>query len=250
MRKMRMSNIKDLPPVSGLCIVTNGTPVEVQDGVSGRQLADLAGAGHGRRAVISADGKTVPVNPCQRYSADDLRDRSGKPVSIVNIPDRTKGMFSILGNASRDVPRTAYSQELVTDQVRHVAAQQQFGDVDFDEEKADWVVLPEYPLPRNWRRRKSPLLIVFPKDYPTTPPIGFYLPETLRSPNGHFYDAAYHGAANAPLMRGWKWYCCTVDNGSWRPYPARQKGEWLRGDNLWTYLTLINEVLASPITAD
>lgn len=250
MRKMRLNNIKDLPPASDLCIVTNGTPVEVQEGVSGRQLANLAGAGNGRRAVISADGKTIPVNPWQRYSADDLRDRSGKPVSIVNIPDRTKGIFSILGNASCDMPRTAYSQELVTDQVRHVAAQQQYGDVDFDEEKADWVVLPEFPLPRNWRRRKSPLLIVFPKDYPTTPPIGFYLPETLRSPNGHFYDAAYHGAANAPLMRGWKWYCCTVDNGSWRPYPARQKGEWLRGDNLWTYLTLINEVLASPITAD
>ena len=158
---------------------------------------------------------------------------------IASIPDRSKG------GSIYDGRRSNYSRAIITEQVHDVALNYVQGNVDFDEDNADWMVIPKFRMPKTWGVTTAPLLIVFPPEYPTTPPIGFYLPNTLTSPDGHFYNRTYHDAEEAPTLEGWNWYCCTVNEGGWRPYPARASGEWRNGDNLWTYITLINEILSS-----
>lgn len=221
-------------------VTINGRRVSIGNGVYGRELSSFAGSG---RRAVKIDGCTSEtINPLKLYGAADLTDKHGRPVKIVTIPDRTKGgMFP----GQRD----AYSRGIILEQIADVGAKFAREELSFDEENADWVVFPHFRLPPAWGVKTSPMLIVFPREYPSTPPIGFYLPSHLNSPNGHFFGQVYHGAHSAPTQEGWNWYCCTVNQGAWQPYPARQKGEWLYGDNLWTYITLINEILASPENA-
>lgn len=226
-------------------VIINGRRVPVGAGLSGRDLASMTGSAKNRRTVVIGNGRTKLLDPNRVYKAKDLTDKHGRPFKISSMPDRTKGAGSLY-SGSRD----EYSKTIITEQVIDVAQHYVRGNVDFDEDNADWLVIPKFRLPSAWQCFAAPLMIVFPRDYPTTPPIGFYLPSSLTSPNGHFYGNAYHGAESAPTLEGWNWYCCTVNNGAWRPYPARYSGDWKRGDNLWTYITLINEVLGSPIESD
>jgi len=88
-------------------------------------------------------------------------------------------------------------------------------------------------------------LIVFPTEYPVLPPVGFYLKQDIPlSVNGHLYQSAYHEACSDPLTQGWKWYCVYINAGSWQPAPVIHSGDWRKGDSLWTYFTLISEVLS------
>src|SRR6266487_1675530 len=64
------------------------------------------------------------------------------------------------------------------------------------------------------------------------------------SVNGHLYQTAYHDACSDPLTQGWKWYCVYINAGSWQPAPVMHPGDWRKGDSLWTYFTLISEVLS------
>lgn len=224
-------------------VIINGRRVPVEEGVRGDVLGRMADAGPGRRPVKVADGRSELLEPSRTYSSADLVDRHGRPVKISSIPDRTKGAELFSGQ------RDAYSAAIIREQVYDIAGKFVRGNVDFDEINTDWMVIPEFRLPPDWGVSTASMLLIFPRDYPTTPPIGFYLPASLQSPNGHFYGQAYHGASSAPTLEGWNWYCCTVNAGSWRPYPVRYSGDWRRGDNLWTYITLINEVLASPAHA-
>ncbi len=224
-------------------VIINGRRVPVGAGLSGRDLEAMAG-GAGRRTTVISNGHTRILDANKFYTSNDLKDSQGRPVKISSIPDRTKG--AELYNGRRD----NYSRAIITEQVIDVARNYVRGNVHFDEDDADWMIIPEFRLPPGWNLNLAPLMIVFPRGYPTTPPIGFYLPNTLESPNGHFFGTAYHGAAEAPIRKGWNWYCCTVKAGAWQPYPARFPGEWRKGDNLWTYITLINEVLGSPIDAN
>ena len=224
-------------------VIINGRRVPVEEGVRGDALGRMADAGPGRRPVKVADGRSELLDPSHRYSAADLTDRHGRPVKITSIPDRTKGAELYTGR------RDAWSAAIIREQVYDLAGKFVRGNVDFDEDNADWMVIPQFRLPANWSVPSTSMLLVFPREYPVNPPIGFYLPASLVSPNGHFYGQAYHGASSAPTLEGWNWYCCTVNAGSWRPSPVRYSGDWRRGDNLWTYITLINEVLASPAHA-
>lgn len=224
-------------------VIINGRRVPVEDRVRGDMLSRMAGVGTGRRPVKVADGRSELLDPGRTYSSADLTDRHGRPVKISSIPDRTKGTEIFSGR------RDARSIAIIREQVYDLAGKFVRGNVDFDEDNADWMVIPHFRLPSGWGVATAPMMLVFPRQYPVTPPIGFYLPAWLQSPNGHFYGAAYHGASSAPTFEDWNWYCCTVNNGSWRPYPALHSGDWRRGDNLWTYISLINEVLASPADA-
>ena len=144
--------------------------------------------------------------------------------------------------------RSDLSFAIIQDQVFDVGLNYAKSGYDFDEDNADWLVLPKYRMPDNWRfgGRYNPILIMFPTEYPTLPPVGFYLPDWIRaSPNGHLYRDAYHKASERPLAKGWQWYCVYVNDGAWLPAKVRNKDDWRRGDNLWTYMQLIDEALAS-----
>jgi hypothetical protein len=76
--------------------------------------------------------------------------------------------------------------------------------------------------------------------------VGFYLRADLgTSPNGHVYGTAYHDACKTPLDQGWNWYCTYYVPGSWRPASIRHVSDWRRGDNLWTHMTVVGEVLGN-----
>ncbi len=114
-------------------------------------------------------------------------------------------------------------------------------------EKEKVVFFLDYVLPPIWHNiaRTTDLLIIFPTEYPELPPVGFYLKEEIPlSVNGHLYQTAYHDACSDPLTQGWKWYCVYIHPGSWQPAPVQYPGDWRKGDNLWTYFTLISEVLS------
>ena len=221
--------------------IINGRRVKADAGVFGRQILDEMKVAPGRRAVIQRKGLQFDTVDSDRfYKPDELKDYKGRPVKVSDIPDRTKGAFG--------TPRSGLAKRIITEQVHDVAEHLFTQGVDFDEENADWFVAPSYRLPGNWGKvvASSPLLIAFPSEYPAIPPIGFYLMADIpHSPNGHLYEQAYHDAWKMPLERGWKWYCVYVQPGAWRPALIQRSGDWRRGDNLWTYLTLINEVLAS-----
>jgi len=208
------------------------------EGILGSELYKELGARADRRPIIHRGGtRFEAIQPGKRYTADDLRDRQGRPVKVEHIPDRTKGGF---GGA-----RSEESRQLITLQVFDIAEKLFKQGVDFDEANADWMVVPQFRLPPNWHHitPETALLVTFPTEYPTLPPIGFYMKADLPgSANGHLYRQAYHEAWKAPLEHGWIWYCVYLNGGAWQPAPARM---WRRGDNLWTYFMLIQEVLGS-----
>ena len=117
--------------------------------------------------------------------------------------------------------------------------------IHFDENNCDWLMLPKYPLPERWKQRWSPLMIIFPNDYPEVPPTGFYLKANLwskRQKDAHFFDGAYHGAPDL-TAQGWWWYCVLARTdivGGWRP-----SADPLKPDNLWTFLNMVREALTT-----
>ena len=244
-------------------IIVNGRRIFCGNGVSGRDITSAAGNPSKRRVVKIASGHVQKIDPFHHYSPEELRDKNGRPVKIKTMPERTKGgLLDFFGNASpasrepNPAPRPSapqtpfsgrrseFSRRLILDQINDVARNVFKAPVQFDN-GGDWVVFPSFRLPGNWSVPTTPLMILFPTDYPVLPPIGFYLPDTLPSPNGHKYAQAYHSASAAPLMRGWHWYCCYVQDGAWQPAPMNARNGWRDGDNLYTYLTLVSEALAS-----
>lgn len=216
------------------------------EGAMGRDIIDEMDLDEGRRATLMRDGGFVPIDEGKHYSPGDVVGRSGKPFKVQDIPERTKGAAANNLFAGK---RTALSKRIITEQVEDIAFNLYKDGVDFDDVDADWVVFPNFRLPDNWKRVAwtTPVLVVFPTAYPEVPPVGFYITNQIPlAPNGHLYPAVYHDASQEPISKGWKWYCVYVQSGTWRPSPVRQPGDWSRGDNLWTYLTLIKEVLATP----
>ena len=243
-------------------VIINGRRVACNAGISGQEIINQSGNSYGRRVVKVSGGYVQKIDPSHHYAPHELKDKNGRPVKIKTMPERTKGSFPnfLMSLVSRpqqisappstsqnmfEGQRTPASLQLITEQVIDVARNYFKSPVTFDEENGNWVVFPQFRLPRGWSQPATPLLINFPRDYPVLPPIGFYLPDTLPSPHGHKFSRAYHNASNAPLLQGWDWYCCYLASGGWQPAPLNSRNGWRDGDNLWTYITLINEVLAS-----
>jgi len=119
------------------------------------------------------------------------------------------------------------------------------GGIFYDEQNFDWIMIPRYPLPERWRERWCKLLIVPPQDYPSIPPIGFYLNRKFHLKGGgsdvHATGRAYHGAPDL-LRAGWYWYCVTIQNGpgGWQP-----SADYRQPDNLFTFLNMIRESLTN-----
>lgn len=71
-------------------VTINGRRVPIDRGISGSQLAEMAG-GRGRRAVkVDKNGVSL-IDRSRHYTSTDFMDKNGKPVKIIGIPDRTKG---------------------------------------------------------------------------------------------------------------------------------------------------------------
>lgn len=117
--------------------------------------------------------------------------------------------------------------------------------IQFDEKDCNWLIIPKYPLPERWKQRYSPLLIIFPEQYPIVPPTGFYLKANLwnkRRKDPHYSEGTGHGAPDLSA-EGWWWYCAIPDQdvrGGWRP-----SSDPLKPDNLWTFLNMVREVLTT-----
>ena len=220
--------------------IVNGRRINIpspNETIEGRDIINQVNPRDGRRTVIYKGMEAETIDPDRTYAGSELFDRRGNPVKITTIPDRTKGSF--WGT------RNNFSKQIITEQVYDLAANCFKNGVDFDDENADWMRVPEYILPRTWHKiaRTTPLLIVFPTEYPELPPVGCYLKAELEG--AHLYPDAYHEAAKEPLEDGWKWYCVYVNEGNWQPARVKKSGDWKYGDNLWTYFTLIKEALSS-----
>jgi hypothetical protein len=116
------------------------------------------------------------------------------------------------------------------------------GGVWFDEEHGNWLRIPRYPLPSRWAVRSAQLLILFPSEYPLTPPIGFYLDRGLPL-RGDYHDPYFigFGAHGAPDLRGqhWYWYCLRILDHAWRA-----SSDYRQSDNLVSYLAIVDDALA------
>jgi Prokaryotic E2 family E len=51
-------------------------------------------------------------------------------------------------------------------------------------ENLDWILFKEFPLPTGWNWQATPLLVIVPAGYPTTPPDNFYVRTGLRLGDG------------------------------------------------------------------
>ena len=197
---------------------------------SGREImADMPG---GRRVVeIGKGGVVKNIDPRKNYDPETIARK------IKTMPERCKGGYFS--------PRSSVSKRLILEQIVDVSEKLFKGatGIDYDDLNFDWMVVERYKMPPNWSVGYSPLMLIFPTEYPQLPPVGFYLPKTLNSPNGHLFDGAYHGASDAPIREGWRWYCSYVEQGAWQPSWGRYADDWRKGDNLWDYFTLIGEVL-------
>lgn len=211
-------------------------PSRIGNGVRGSDLTSHINAGPGRRTIIENQGKVEQVDPHRWYKPHELVDKNGRGAKVTSMPDRSKG-YGFGG------PRSQESYQIITEQVVDIAENLFKQGVAFDEDEAHWMVVPNYFLPPRWHSvaRNTSLLVAFPNEYPRLPPIGFYMTADLPlSPDGHFFDWVAHGAWEAPISQGWKWYCTYIHDGAWQP--ARN---WRNGDSLYTYFHLINEVLGN-----
>ena len=189
--------------------------------------------GIGRRAV-EISGKSVKnVNPAKNYSPEEIS-------RIREIPDRCKGGYF------KD--RSPLSKSIIYNQIVHISKNlfKDNAEIEFDDENMDWLVIDGYKMPKAWGVDRTQLMIIFPTEYPELPPVGFYLPDTLQSPNGHFYSGAYHNASEAPIEKGWNWYCAYIKAGNWRPSWRPGDG----GDTLWEYITLVGELISGKREED
>lgn len=211
-------------------------PRSIPNGVKGSELNRHAKAGQGRRAIFETGGKVEEIDSKHHYSQKELTDKQGRGAKITTMPDRSKGY----GFGGRRSPE---SRRVIIEQVYDIAEKLFKQGLDFDEDNAHWMVVPQYYLPKQWHRisRYTPLMVAFPHEYPALPPIGFYMTADIPlSPDGHFFDWVAHGAWDEPINHGWKWYCTYIEQGAWRPTK-----NWRHGDNLYTYFHLIREVLGA-----
>ena len=235
----------------------NGKMVELPPGgrVKGSDIINYATKGTpGRRAIIS-DTKglhNTRIDPNRYYSSTDFIKANGKPVDIRTMPERVKGT-DICPAGTYMGRRSPTSLAVITDQALQVAGHLFKGqDLIFDEKNGHYLIIPKYKLPGGWNPESTALMIIFPVEYPDLPPNGFYIQKHVAAPvnHGHIYSRAFNnGYGSRPEesewlnQNGWVWYCAHVAKGSWLPAKLKSISDWRWGDNLFTFFSLISEVM-------
>jgi RNA recognition motif. (a.k.a. RRM, RBD, or RNP domain) len=120
--------------------------------------------------------------------------------------------------------------------------------VEYDETTLDYVIIRKFRLPRIWHQPYTKIRIDFPKSYPHTPPIGWYMENGLtigewQTAHHYFPNRAFDGAK---VHQGWAWYCCNVkpsnEPGGWHPATLNNPR---KKDNLCSYIKVIQSALSS-----
>jgi hypothetical protein len=103
-----------------------------------------------------------------------------------------------------------------------------YGSLEVDE-RLQWLLVRQYPLPGGWNREVTWILILLPPGYPTTPPDNFYTDPELRLAAGaqpSNTSGIQQHAVRASLM-----FSYHVESGEWKPDADIEEGH-----NLLTYL--------------
>lgn len=132
----------------------------------------------------------------------------------------------------RDLPRRQRVEEEVLLLGLH------FGEVEYDDQKGSWIMLPRFPLSRRFDRADCAVLIKLPMAYPAIPPFGLFVDSNLPLHSHYFADG---GKLNPYADQGWAWLCMHARQGdtrSWRPGPSAAQG-----DNLLVLLVLARALL-------
>ena len=75
-----------------------------------------------------------------------------------------------------------------------------------------FVVIPQFTLPKQWGMKTTPILIWFPDNYPFEAPNGFYLSKKCSGP--HIFSGNVYGKSPPLNDAGWNWYCVHT---AWKP---------------------------------
>ena len=183
----------------------NGKMVELSGGgkVKGSDIINYASKGAAGRRVIMSDPSGVHntrVDPDRYYDYAEFSKNSGKPVEIRTMPERVKGGAAICPAGTYFKPRGQASLAVITDQVLQVAGHLFKGqDIAFDTNGGHTLIVPKYKLPDGWKPASTPLLIIFPMEYPDLPPNGFYIQSNVVAPtnHGHIYARAFNDGFGA-----------------------------------------------------
>ncbi len=202
------------------------------NGMKGKDLLEGVIVANGRRAILEDGSRVEQIRPNSIYSKQELLGKKGKGIKITSMPDRRKGGYHY-------GPSYA-SRRLIAEQVEQIGQKVFHQPLEFDHANARWMIVPRFNLPKNWHHiaGQTPLMVVFPDEYPALPPIGFYMRADLGSLDGHLHNFTAHDAWQEPINQGWHWYCLYMPDGAWQP-----SDPWQRGDNLFTYFHLIREAL-------
>lgn len=111
----------------------------------------------------------------------------------------------------------------------------QYPDVRHDQ-NYDWVIIKDVPLPADYNRDTTDVLIVIPSGYPETPPDNFWVPSGLRLENDGQPDAFN---PNHRTQEGEEWdrFSWHEDDG-WAPTKDIEYGS-----NLLTFMSTVEERL-------
>ena len=90
----------------------------------------------------------------------------------------------------------------------------------------DWFIVNRLALTSGWSMEVTPVLILIPSGYPTTPPDNFYTDPNLRLKNGQ-----QPGSTSGAVQLGKQWLQFSYHVEDWQPH-----GDFHRGHNLLSFL--------------
>ena len=96
----------------------------------------------------------------------------------------------------------------------------------------DWVMIPDFPLPDGYNRKATKFLFLVPNTYSLTAPDCFYVEIGLRLVNGNM-PSNYNEQQAVPVGGSWGYF-------SWHPEIWQPADEILNGDNLLTFIRVVN----------